>query len=243
MSVQNAFGAMRSVRSFAIIALAAAALAAPVFPAEAAAPAASAGAWAALPDWSGDWVVVPGARGTPPYKPDWAAKHRQAGAAIAKGALRDPLKTCGIPAGMPRMMILPDSHEWIVSPHGVWHAVENGSTVRRIYTDGRPHLSGDDIFPTYTGDNVGRWEGDTLVVDTIGLRDDTWLDDRGTLHSDQLHVVQRIRKLPSGRLEAQVTLNDPVAFTAPWRMTIQYRRLPAGSYIRDYACKVLRASP
>jgi hypothetical protein len=126
------------------------------------------------------------------------------------------------------------------TPEQVWHAAEFGGTVRRIYADGRPHLTGDDIFPTHTGDNVAHWEGDTLVIDTLGLRDDTWLDGTGLLHSEALHVVQRVRLIAPGRLQVVATLDDPEAFSRPWTVTRTYRRLPKGSYVADWGCKVLR---
>ena len=209
------------------------------------APAAFAAAPAALPDFSGDWVVEgantldPAGKG-PAYKPEWAAKVRATQADLKAGKIKDPIKTCGLPAGMPRMLALPDVHEWIVRPEEVWHAVEHGGTVRRIFTDGRPHLKGDDLFPQFTGENVGHWEGDTLVIDTIGTRDDAWLDGAGLLHSEALHVVQRVRLIAPGRLQVVATMDDPEAFARPWTVTRTYRRLPKGSFVHDYACKVLR---
>lgn len=202
---------------------------------------------AALPDWSGDWVVegpatLDPAGAGPQYKPEWAARIASTRAELNAGITQDPYRTCGLPAGMPRMLALPDIHEWIVRPEGVWHAVENGGTVRRIYTDGRPHMGENDLFPTHTGDNVGHWEGEVLVVDTIGLRDDTWLDASGLQHSDALQVSQRVRLVAPDRLQVEAVLDDPEAFAAPWRVTRFYKRLPAGSFVADFACKVMRGT-
>jgi hypothetical protein len=199
--------------------------------------------WADLPDWSGDWVVVKGkaADPAPPYRPDWAQKARANAAALKASRAADPFATCGLPAGAPRMLSLPGVHEWIVRPGEVWHAVEDGNTVQRIYTDGRQHPAGDDLFATYTGDNVGRWEGQALVIDTVGLRPDTWLDGAGRPHSEQTHVTTRVRKAGAA-LEADIEIDDPVAFTRPWKIVRRYRRLPAGSFVHDFACHVIRSA-
>lgn len=198
--------------------------------------------WSDLPDWSGDWVVVAHKADPPaPYKPDWAGKRRANAAALKAGKASDPFSTCGLPAGAPRMLSLQGAHEWIVRPGEVWHAVEAGNTVQRIYTDGRKHPDGEDLFATYTGDNIGHWEGDALVIDTVGLRADTWLDGSGAPHSDQTHVTTRLRRV-GPQLRAEIVIDDPVAFTRPWTIKRRYRKLPAGSYIHDFACRVVRTA-
>ena len=122
---------------------------------------------------------------------------------------------------------------------GAWHFVENGGFVSRIYTT-QDHLGPNDIFPTYTGDSTGKWEGQTLVVDTIGLRDDTWLGPGALIHSDQTRLTERIRQTGANALELDLTVDDPVAFTRPWHVVQRYRRLPKGGFTHDWACKVVR---
>jgi hypothetical protein len=139
------------------------------------------------------------------------------------------------------MLALPGIHEWIVRPGEVWHAVETGNTVQRIYTDGRKHPEGEDLFATYTGDSIGHWEGEVLVIDTVGLRGDTWLDGAGRPHSDQTHVTTRLRRV-GAQLQADIEIDDPVAFTRPWKIERHYRRLPAGSFVHDFACRVIRSA-
>ena len=200
----------------------------------------SAEAWAVLPDWSGDWEVLPGKADPPaPYNRAWAGKAARTAAGLKSGKAHDPFATCGLPAGAPRMMSLPGVHEWILRPGEVRHAVEDGNSVQRIYTGGRQHPDGDDLFATYTGDNVGHWEGETLVIDTVGLKSDTWLDGAGRIHSDQTHVVTRLKMTAPNLLEARIQIDDPVAFTRPWRLVRRYRRLPAGSFVHDYACGIV----
>jgi hypothetical protein len=197
-------------------------------------------AWAALPDWTGQWVVVPHAQPLPAYNSEWMTKQRQEVEDTKDGKVSDPSKICGLPLGNPWMLGISDTHEWIVRPDGVWHNIENTGVTSRIYTDGRPHTSEDDIFPTYTGDSVGHWEGDTLVADTIALKGDTWLGPGALIHSDKLHLTQRIRKTAPNQLEVQLVAEDPLAFTKPWTVTYTYRRLPAGTRVLEYACKIIR---
>jgi hypothetical protein len=190
-----------------------------------------------LPDWSGDWVVQPFKDSVPAYTAAWIAKRS---AKLGNNPAVDPAKICGMLSGTPRSLGMSGIHEWIITPGAVRHALENDfNSVQRIFTDGRTHQEADVRFPTYTGDNIGRWEGDVLVIDTVALRDDTWLDDLGHDHSDQTHIVTRVRKLADGRLEAQAQIEDPEAFTKAWTITRYYKRLPPGSFVHDYACGIV----
>jgi len=99
------------------------------------------------------------------------------------------------------------------------------SAFRRIYTDGRKHP--DNLQPTYFGHSVGRWEGSTLVVDTVGEKDSTWLSagEHALPHSDALHVTERIRLIEDGKyLEFDVTIEDPKSYTAPLKITRYWER-------------------
>lgn len=100
--------------------------------------------------------------------------------------------------------------------------------IRYIYLDGRDHP--ENIELTWNGHSIGRWEGDTLVVDTIGLRDESWLDNVGHEHSDQLHIVERYRRLDFGRLDLDRTLTDPVALEKPFTTHAVARLTPDRDY-------------
>jgi len=190
-----------------------------------------------LPDWSGDWVVQPFKDAAPVYSADWIAKHKED---PGRKKAQDPIKTCGMFAGTPRSLGMSGIHEWIITQGAVRHALENDfNSVQRIFTDGRAHIGADVVTPSYTGDNIGHWEGDVLIIDTVALRDDTWLDDLGHDHSDETHIITRVRKLADGRLEAQAQVEDPIAFAKPWTITRYYKRLPAGSFVHDYACGII----
>jgi hypothetical protein len=144
-------------------------------------------------------------------------------------------------------MNLPDVYEFAVRPEQVWILGENGPNILRIYTDGRAHPAPEDMWPTYSGDSVGKWEGDTLVFDTLstkGARDaDVIVDRTGLILSDQLHVVTRMRKIDDTTIEAQMVLEDAKALKSPWRVTKRYRRQPAGTRVYDYSCAENNRNP
>jgi hypothetical protein len=110
---------------------------------------------------------------------------------------------------------------------------ERNMEFRQIYTDGRPLPK--DPQPAWYGYSTGHWEGDTLVVDTIGLRDELWADFHGAPLTDQAKIRERFRRTSFGTLEAQVTVDDPKAYTKPWTVTIN-QRLALDTDLLEYAC-------
>jgi hypothetical protein len=104
---------------------------------------------------------------------------------------------------------------------------------RIIPTDGRGHP--DDLEPSYLGDSVAHWEGDTLVVDVTGFNDKTWLAGVGSIHSEQLRVTERYTRDTFDTIRYQVTMEDPVVFTKPWHMEETFRLRP-NERIREYEC-------
>jgi hypothetical protein len=100
--------------------------------------------------------------------------------------------------------------EIIQTPGVITMVYESRNAIRYIYTDGREHPQPLEL--TWNGHSIGKWDGDVLVVDTIGLRDESWLDAVGHEHSTELHVVERIRRVDAATLEFERTLTDPVAF-------------------------------
>jgi len=93
----------------------------------------------------------------------------------------------------------------------------------------------DDIVPTYMGDSVGRWEGDTLVVDVVGFNDRTWLQGTGTFHTEALHVTERFTRIDKDQINYEATMDDPNVFTKPWtiRSTMMLRE---GTRVREAVC-------
>ncbi len=125
------------------------------------------------------------------------------------------LGTAGcFPPGMPRLYLQPFPMEIIQLPGRVLEFFEYSHFVRQIFTDGRKHNT--DAGPTWLGDAIGNWEGDTLVVDTIGFNDKTWLDRAGHPHSTDLHLTERLRRVDQNTLTIDVKIEDPKAYTKPW---------------------------
>jgi hypothetical protein len=93
----------------------------------------------------------------------------------------------------------------------------------------------EDLIPSYMGDSVGRWEGDTLVVDTIGFNGKTWLAGAGTFHSDALHTVERFTRINKDRIDYEVTMTDPNVFTKPWTLRSSLM-LREGTRLQEMVC-------
>ena len=106
--------------------------------------------------------------------------------------------------------------------------------VRQIFLDGRGHPS--NWNPTWQGHSIGRWEGDTLVIDTIGYNDKAWLALNGIPHTEKLHTVERIRRPDYGHIEVEIVMEDSDAFTGPWKRTFTATLAPPDEEIMEYIC-------
>lgn len=111
---------------------------------------------------------------------------------------------------------------------------ESFHSFRQIYTDGRPLPK--DPEPGWFGYSSGKWEGETLVVETTGINEKTWLDDGGHPHTDALHVTERFRRPNFGHMEVQVTIDDPKAYTKPWTVKLPWEYV-ADSDLLDWVCE------
>ena len=153
-------------------------------------------------------------------------------------SLDDHLATC-LPSGAPRVMFAPFPIEILETRGQVTIIQESMSQTRRIFTDGRSHPA--DLEPTWNGHSIGKWEGDTLVVDTVGVRDDTVLDSRNVPHSDAMHLIERIRRTAPDTLEYTYTVDDPKAFSQPFSGKKTYRYRPDWQVL-DWICENNRES-
>jgi hypothetical protein len=144
----------------------------------------------------------------------------------------DPTARC-IPPGVPRVMLHAFPFLIVHAPDRVIFIIEYQSLVRQIFTDGRDHPK--DFDPTYMGNSVGRFEGDSLVVDTVGMNDKTWLDAAGLPHSDVMHVVERYRRLDHDTLEGTFTIEDPKAYSKTWTAHKIFKLHPDWQ-IKEYVC-------
>ena len=134
----------------------------------------------------------------------------------------DPVYGC-FPPGLPRIYLHPRPIEIVQLPDEVIMMFEYDRIVRHIYIDGRPH---DEFLdpPLWMGDSIGKWEGDTLVIDTIGFNDSSWLDITGYFHSENMHVIERMHR-DGDTLSWQATVDDPDVLIRPWIMNMRTLKL------------------
>lgn len=146
---------------------------------------------------------------------------------------QDPILNCA-PPGVPRIMLIPFPMQIVQTPSEVIMLFEYDHFVRHIFLDRREHPRNTNF--SWMGDSIGHWEGDTLVVDTTGLNDKTWLDQVGHPHSDSLHVVERIRRVDHDTLEDDLTIDDPRAYAKPWTGLQVFKLKPAWR-LGEYICE------
>ena len=193
--------------------------------------------FASLPNWTGYWIAddgvenVSGVSGRTehgaadfvrmklaaplPYTAEFAAK---VDADRKSRANSDTGKECGFP--FPFMMESPWVLQFLITPEET-DVIVAGREIRHIYTDGRAHPSPDDVWPTPWGDSVGKWEGHVLAADTIAVKSGTF----PPVVSERARYTERIRMVSPDRIEDELTVEDPVALTKPWKVTIPYQRV------------------
>ena len=163
------------------------------------------------------WSVVPDERVVEDPIPfqSWAQQKFDAMSRTEKELFANANVQCR-PPGTPGMFTEnPYAIQLITKPGLFVHLIENNNRWRVVHTDGRPHKSKEDQEPLFNGDMVGRWEGDTLIIDSISIDTRTWIRD-GWFHSDELHVIERIRRPSRNYMEHQFTIEDPKVLTKPW---------------------------
>jgi hypothetical protein len=203
------------------------------------------------PDLSGIWQVVnsaaynvlphPAESGVPaglgvvegneiPYTPAAAARQKEN---AAKRASLDPESKCWLP-GVPRATYQGLPFQIVQTPTQISILYEYAHATRNIFMN-TPHPKGP--IEWWMGDSRGRWEGDTLVVDVVHFTNQTWLDKAGNHHSEQLHVVERYTPIDRDHLMYEVTLEDPLTYTRPWKMSMPlYRRIDRNMQLLEYEC-------
>ena len=202
--------------------------------------------WAALaklPDFGGVWELTfggpagRGARGAgtprPPAGPSLTSAYAAKKKALEANAAEDSQTANCLPPGMPGIMGQPYPMEFLLTPGQVTIVIEAYTQIRHIYTDGRT-LPDDPDF-TFHGTSVGRWEGETLVAETIGFSPLTQLD-RGVPHSDKMRIVERFRLSDPNTMNIETTIIDPEALTAPYTTTRTLAR-HRGWTIAEYICE------
>ena len=191
------------------------------------------------PDLSGVYGYGAGGRGAPPppgpgelpttptLKPG-AEKFR-----VERGPTDTGLYSDCRPPGIPQTFFVPYYLQIVQAPKHVVIAHEYLNQFRIIPTDGRPHPPDPD--PSWLGNAVGRWEGDTLVVDSIGFNDKTEIN--GFRHTEALHVVERIKRVEADTLQYEATIEDPNVFAGPWVIRRTFPFLPEHDHIEEFVCE------
>ena len=180
----------------------------------------------------------------PKLTPEYLAKWNVLAASRISGSYEyDNIANC-LPPGMPAMMSAAYGMEIMQDAQKITFFSEHQDALRRVYLDGRkppPEVLAD---PTYAGYSTGRWDGDTLVVDTVALTTKSYIDGSSP-HSDKMTVQERMRFVEPGVIENQITVTDPEALTEPWRVTRRYRRASyPNDELREFACaEGLRDAP
>jgi hypothetical protein len=167
----------------------------------------------------------------PPMLPWAAEKYQSARTGLARGPLDkgndklNPILSC-FPPGPTRMYTILPPWEIRQLPDVVLLLFESDHWVRRVYLDGRGHPANYPI--TWMGHSIGWYEGDTLVVDTVGTHDQTWIDGFGHPHTEALHIVERFHLLDHDSLQIDLTFDDPKAYARPWTGKKIFKRAPPG---------------
>jgi hypothetical protein len=183
------------------------------------------------PDLSGVWLAGGPDMDAddPPYRP-WAAALQKE--RLADGSKDDPRAHC-LPSGAVRTNAL-DLTKFIQTPAELIILAEGSPPgFRQIFMDGRGHPA--DYDPSWMGHSIGRWVGDALEIDTVGFNDRGWIDVSGKPQTEQLHVIERMRRPDLGTLEIEITVDDPGAYEHPWKLR-RLLKLAPNEELHEYVC-------
>ena len=165
-----------------------------------------------------------------PYTP-WAAELRKQ--RMSTFSRDNPDANC-LPVGLMQQHTHSQPRRIVHTKDDMLIAYEANGGFRQIFLDGRP-LPANDPQPWWQGYSVGRWDGDTLVVESAGFRDDGWLDVDGSYFGTATKVTERFRRVNYGRLELDITVEDAKAYTRPWTVRVNYRLVPDQQLI-EFVC-------
>lgn len=196
-----------------------------------------------LSDWQSIWVVTGSTKSfdpsgkPPPYNAEWLAKY--------KGLQKDPKRrdpfeqSCIV--GVPRLSASKYPFMIMITPDETALHYSHRE-VRHVWTDGRDHPPIDEQWPMPMGDSVGRWQDQTLMIDTVSVKPDLWIDDTGATLSSQAQIVERITMIDKHHLKNEITINDPTSLTQPWNVTRLYKRSNVKE-LSDELCKPATTKP
>ncbi len=166
-----------------------------------------------------------------PIRPAAAELFRQRAQTFMK---ESPISHC-LPEGMPMVEMAPAPYKIVQMPGVTLMLYERDTTFRQVFTDGRKVPK--DPQPSWLGYSVGKWDGDSLVVDSNGFNDRGWLDARGHAHSEDLRLTERFHRLNFGEMEVRLTIDDPKTYTRPFTITLQQRLLPDTDLLESFCAE------
>ena len=166
-----------------------------------------------------------------PIRPAAAELFRQRAQTFMK---ESPISHC-LPEGMPMVEMAPAPYKIVQMPGVTLMLYERDTTFRQVFTDGRKVPK--DPQPSWLGYSVGKWDGDSLVVDSNGFNDRGWLDARGHAHSEDLHLTERFHRLNFGEMEVRLTIDDPKTYTKPFTIALQQRLLPDTDLLESFCAE------
>jgi len=154
---------------------------------------------------------------------------------MADNQKNNPDALC-LPMGLMQLHLHPQPRKIVQTPGLIVIMYEGNEGLRQIFTDGRPlPTPGEDLQPWWYGYSAGHWEGDTLVVETIGFRDDVWLDVQGSPLTGTGRMIERFRRPNFGTLEIDITIEDPAAYRSPFTVRVNQKLLPDAELI-EFIC-------
>lgn len=180
--------------------------------------------------------LVPADGAAVPFTPAGLARYQANVAALKRNPQADPAQANCLPQGTPHSLVGPYPFEIDQSGEQLVFLHEANRQFRIVLLQ-KAHNDPELWDPSYMGDGIGHWDHDALVIDSSNFLDETWLDDAGLPHSDQLHTLERLRLLKGGQqLEARVTIEDPATFTRPWSARLLFERRPDITLATDWVC-------
>jgi hypothetical protein len=178
------------------------------------------------------WNIGAGFAGGLPYTPLAAELRRER---MSNNQKNNPDARC-LPMGLMQLHLHPQPRKIVQTPGLIVIMYEGNEGLRQIFTDGRPlPVADENLQPWWYGYSAGRWEGDTLVVETVGFRDDVWLDVFGSPLTNRGKLTERFTRLDYGRLQIDVTIEDPTAYTRPFTVRVNQKLFPDNELI-EFIC-------
>jgi hypothetical protein len=178
--------------------------------------------------YSLSWFMPRGAE--IPLRPEAAAIFKQRAAREGGGR---PSERC-LPHGVPSAMLPPTPFKFVQTPGLTLILYEDWIDFRQIFTDGRKHPQ--TMNPTWYGYSIGKWNGDTFAVDTVGFNEESWLDGLGLPHSGDLHITENFERPTAGSLKMTGTVDDPKMYTRPWNFAVHFDLITNADLI-EYVCE------